>query len=332
MTPETRADARHQQSGTTASRPLAGTPSRAGRNARAGRAASGARGRRLACASVVAISVICFSALAVSGCGQASAVNSYILVANNILAPVNAKENELKSYWGKSLLEQEGLPKSLADFRKALSDAQDKLDSNDSPDVARKLDDLLGRAVDQGRALADLNTQFADYLGQMAPQATQAAYIVGQLQGLQKSQDVPTTITGLLDKAKQIDSSLRTIQPGPTFQLMHQEFQQYIAVVIAKLTEAQQKLSDSRYYPSTDSSDSQGTVPGEISQETQHYISAIDSQIQTIVEGWGGVNGQIGGQLDAARQSTGLTGKSNEVENYIGQAVEQIKQLQQQYK
>jgi hypothetical protein len=50
------------------------------------------------------------------------------------------------------------------------------------------------------------------------------------------------------------------------------------------------------------------------------------------VEEWGTINGELTALLGQVMQSVGLMAKASEVEGYIGQAVQQIKDLEKQYK
>jgi len=69
-----------------------------------------------------------------------------------------------------------------------------------------------------------------------------------------------------------------------------------------------------------------------VSRQNKRQIEAIESYTEPIIEEWGRLDGQISAELDQARTAAGIAAKAAEVENYIGQAVEQIKILEKQYK
>lgn len=275
--------------------------------------------------------------VALPGCGS-NAVIQYNAVANQVLTNVNAKEGELKKYWTLPLDQQDGADQALASFRKSLAASQQVLDSTDSPDPARQLDDLLGRAVDGGRALADLDTQFADYLTSVAPVAKGITEIGAILQGLDKSRDIPTSIAGLVQKASNLDVLARSIQPPATFQDVHNQLQSFLGIVINNLNQAQKKLAEvqsslSSSQDNTDTSPEAQTAADLQSQrETKRQIDAIDPFTTPILEGWADANSEINSLLAEARQSTGLQAQAAAVEDYIGQAVQQIQELEKKYK
>jgi hypothetical protein len=276
--------------------------------------------------------------LVLPGCGSGGAVLQYNIDANKILADVNTREGELKKYWTMSLAEQEGEGQALAAFRKSLSASQEVLDSTDSPDPSRKLDDLLGQAVDQGRELADLDTQFADYLGSIAPLTKGAADIITMLQGLDKVQYVPSSIAALSEKVRNLEIQARSIQPPANFNDVHAELESFLALEVAQLAEAQKKLANVSSGTTSNRDDNGDTSPASTAQDaesqrqTKRQLAAIEPYTETILEAWGQLNETANAMLEEQRQATGLTAKAAEVENYIGQAVQQIQILQKQYK
>ena len=271
----------------------------------------------------------------VAGCGQAGAVVNYTTMANGILSSVNAKDGELKKYWMEPVTQQTALSTTLTEFRKTLSDAQEKLDAIDSPAAARKLDDLLGLIVDNSRALADISTQFADYLGSLAPLTKQASDIVAQIQGLDKVQDVPSAVGGMLAKAQQLDGQTRSVSPPAPFVASQAEFQNFVSLLVGNLEGAQKKLSNLSY--DSPSNNSRNTEPAasdtqQGDQEHSQAVQAISEYTDPIIEEWGRLNGAVSAQLEQVREATGLKDKTSVVENYIGQAVAEIQNLEKQYK
>ena len=281
-------------------------------------------------------------ALSASGCGQSAKVNTYVDMANKVLADVNTKEGELKKYWTQPIFQQEGLTKALADYRKSLAASQEMLDATDFPEPCRQLDDLLGRAVDQGRGLADIDTQFADYMGGLAPLGKQAEDIVAGIGKLESSTDVPSAVAKLAEQARTLDSQVRTLNPSAQFTNVNEEFQAFADMAAKNLTEAENKLGKTSGYTnpndqsSTDNqinTDQTGTAPETQSgRRSKQLASSVSSYTDPIVEGWGTLNGQLTAQLDQVIQAVGLKAKVAEVEGYVGQAVQQIQELEKQYK
>jgi hypothetical protein len=272
-----------------------------------------------------------------AGCGQGGAVTSYTTMANNLLAQLNQKKIELRNYWTAGIAEQEGMARSLDDFRKTIAACQNLLDTTDSPDACRSLDDLLGSSVNRSRTLADLTTQFSDYLGTVSPMAKSAADIVTQLQSLDKAQYVPTTIAGLAYKAQQLEGSLRSLNPSPNFREINDQFAAFVSLMAKNLAEAQKSLGNSNYVPAdesnNDNGDPQDTAPdaAELRQK-QREIDQIAQYTDPIVNAWSELNSQIVDELNQIREATGVNSSMVEVENYIGQGVAEIQKLKQQYK
>jgi hypothetical protein len=179
--------------------------------------------------TVAALAALLAPLLFASGCGSSAAINQYTTFANQILSSLNAQEGELKKYWTLPLVQQDGLNKSIAELRKTIADAQAKMDSTDRPQECAALDETLGRAVDQSRELADITTQLGDYLGALAPMAKQADEIVTGLNKLQDSQDVRSSVSGYLSKARSLESSTRTLNPAAQYRQINDLFVGFVA-------------------------------------------------------------------------------------------------------
>lgn len=292
------------------------------------------RAAALLLSSLLAVALV----VLLPGCGS-NGVIQYNKVANQVLESVNTKEGELKKYWTLPLSEQDTMAQTLASLRKALASSQQLLDSTDRPEPSRQLDDLLGRAVDESRTLADISTQFADYLGQVAPIAKGASDIVTMLQGLEKSQDVPSSVAGLAEKARTLETQARAVQPSPTFVDEHAELQAFLTLLVANLDNAQKKLAEIQTGSTPSGNDNGDTSPeGQTAADrasqraTKRQVDAISPYTDTIIEAWGQMNGKVSALLDEARATTGLKAKTAEVEGYIGQAVQQIQSLEKKYK
>lgn len=270
--------------------------------------------------------------VSVSGCGQSAAVNNYVNMANQVLADVNAKEGDLKQYWTQPIFKQDGLAKSLADFRKALATNQDRLDATDFPEPCRALDESLGRVVDQGRALADIDTQFADYLGALAPLGQTAEEIVNGIQKLETSTDVPSSVSSLAERARTLDSQVRTLNPSTQFTEVNQEFQAFADMTAKNLTEAETRLGKTTGYNSNDNSSDQTAPDSTPSRRSKDQVSSVESLTGPIVDDWGRLNGEMSALIDQVLVAVGLKAKAAEVEGSIGQAIQQIKDLEKQFK
>jgi hypothetical protein len=193
--------------------------------------------------TVAALAALLAPLLFASGCGSSAAINQYTTFANQILSSLNAQEGELKKYWTLPLVQQDGLNKSIAELRKTIADAQAKMDSTDRPQECAALDETLGRAVDQSRELADITTQLGDYLGALAPMAKQADEIVTGLNKLQDSQDVRSSVSGYLSKARSLESSTRTLNPAAQYRQINDLFVGFVADMAMRLQSASDKLS-----------------------------------------------------------------------------------------
>jgi hypothetical protein len=196
--------------------------------------------------------------------------------------------------------------------------------------------------VDQGRGLADIDTQFADYFGGLAPLGKQAEQIVSGINKLETSTDVPSAVAGLADQARTLDSQVRTLSPSAQFSEANQQFQAFADLAAKNLTDAEGKVGKTSGYTSPDNqnnsdqqinTDTTGTAPETQSgRQSREQASSISSYTDPIVEEWGTINGELTALLGQVMQSVGLMAKASEVEGYIGQAVQQIKDLEKQYK
>ncbi|PKQ28753.1 MAG: hypothetical protein CVT63_01200 [Candidatus Anoxymicrobium japonicum] len=256
-----------------------------------------------------------------AGCNRSAAIKNYVALADEILFNANASETELKKFWTLPVSEQGGIVPALAQYRDTLAESQEKLDVTDSPDPCRPLDDLLGKVVAAGRTLADITTQFADYLESLAPPAREAAEIVGLMQALDKSQDVPSSVAGLAERARKLGDSLRTVTPPASLQQTYQKFQEFVETLVKNLDEANKKLGGVNEGAQMEDEEDADNA------QNKRQISSIEQYVDEVVEEWGRTNGELNALLDQARETTGLKQKTTEVESYVVQAVEQIKTL-----
>lgn len=285
----------------------------------------------LAAAAMAAVVV-----LNLSGCGASAGINKYTDGANQILASVNGAKEELKQTWTMSVTDQADVDDKVAKLRKALAAAQDTLDSTDPPDKCRELDDLMGKAMVEGRALADLNSMVADYVASLAPMARQVAEIVAALNNLEDAQDISSTVTSLAQKARTLEGNTRTLNPGTTFKEINDLFTEYVASLVKSLDEAQSKLSPrgsntERYEPGTRTEEEQEEMDDRDRDEREAQVKRVRQVTKTTTDRWDKVDAKITALLDGVRESIGLKDRNARVENYIGQSVQKLEELKQEY-
>ncbi len=290
----------------------------------------------LALAALVALPL---ALVAGGGCGNGGAVSRFNKHANEVLAELNNAKIAMRADWLKPLSEQGDIEETLAGFRKALAVCQEKLDSTDSPEVARPLNDLMSKAVNSGRVLADLAAPYAEFVAVTAPLAKQASDIVVQLQALNKSQYVPSTVANLAEKAGKLEAAVYTLPPNAAFQDATETFKEFATGMVKSLTRAQEVLGEvPTYVPEDerrsgrDEEEGDAESPEEaVNRENLRQIKKIEPHVEPVVEKWGRLEGKIGAELARARVQMGIEGKMAEVEGYIGQAVRQIQMLGKKY-
>ncbi len=268
---------------------------------------------------------------ALSGCGD-NAVEFYVGQANEILADINTKAGELKKLWSMPVSELGKSQEVLAAYRKALSSAQEKLDKNDAPKSCLRLDDLLRQAVDRGRELADITSPFADYSEYIAPIAGTMNEIVTSLQSLQTTSNQPAGLAGLKDKCDRLETEIRTIVPPGTFQGIHDELLAFTNMVSVAIDSAMGgAMPKPQVVPpeEQEARDGEDRTSARVDEEQERSDQAISS-LTDIPQLWQSFNGKLTALMEVARQVTGLKVKNYEVENTIGQALEEIKRLQTQ--
>ena len=283
------------------------------------------------CALFVVVSTI--ASLSLAGCGQGAAVNSYIDMSGQILADINAKAGEMKKLWTMPIADQGEMQKALTNYREAISKAQEKLDETKIPQECTDLEQQVAQALDNGRDLSDLTAPFADYLESIAPSANLATAIVSELEALQKENDVSSGLAGLTAKAQQLQTDLRMVEVPAVFTGMQKEFEDFVQSMVSTLASASGQASAVYNTPSSGdtNTDTQNTEQSQASQpSTRKHRSS--SSLDGLPDDWTSFNGQLGADLEAARQVTGLTAKNSEIEATIGKALADIKELQKKFK
>lgn len=299
-------------------------------------AAEAWRGARRARISRIAVPLVssAIAVAALAGCGNAG-VQQYTTQVNNIVFAINNAEGAIKKPWALPLAEQADATRAVADFRKALGSAQEKLDATDPPEVCRKLDDTLRDIVDQGRVMADISTGYSDYVGDMASIAGETNDLVSTLQQLSKANDIPSGLAGLTRSAEKIEGEVRAVVPPSVFNGFHQEFARYVADLVATLQSAEKAIGLDRRKPAEN--DRQGTTPADeeesrSNEEAESQNRVIEPILEDIPNEWAGFNGKMNSMLDTVRGVIGLKSKVAELEGLIGQAVAEIQSLEKKYK
>jgi hypothetical protein len=270
----------------------------------------------------------------VSGCGGDTATRAYLVQANLILSDINNKAGELKKLWAMPLADQGNLSKALADYRKALGNAQAKLDSSHPTAKSIKLDNQLRTAVDKGRELADLYSPFADYYDRAAPLANQVTEVISTLEALQKTPDPASGLAGLAERSRGLDAQARSIVPPAVFNGMHQEFEQFILGMVTSFDSAsnQSASSQNTYDTLTPEGQDYGTTTPGTQQQQRSRSRRTTTSVDSLTQDWARFNGQLSALMDSVRDVVGVKAKNAEVEGIIGQAVAEIQNLQKQFK
>lgn len=264
---------------------------------------------------------------ALHGCGSGG-VEFYLGQASRILADLNAKAGELKKLWSVPVAEMGGYQETLAAYRQALGSAQENFDRNDPPKPCRRLDELMRRAVDQGRELADINAPFADYGEYIAPVAVTMNEIVASLESLRSTDNQSAGLAGLQDKCGRLETEVRTIVPPGTFQGIHDELLAFTHMVGASIGDAMGvSVPKPQVRPPEEQETEEETGRASARAEQRQYRQTL-SALAEIPELWQSFNGKLSALMEVARQVTGLKSKNGEVENAIAQAVEEMKKLE----
>lgn len=284
------------------------------------------------CASLLVASMLAGAMLA--GCGGDTATKVYLLQANLILADINTRAGELKKLWAMPLADQGNLSKALTDYRKALGDAQVKLDASHPTEKTIKLDNQLRLAVDKGRELADLYSPFADYYTNAAPLANQVTEIVSTLEALQKTPDPASGLAGLAERSRGLDSQARSIVPPAVFTGMHQEFEQFIQGMVTSFESASNQSSSSQnsYETQTPEGQDYGTTTTPGTRQQSSRSRRTQTSVDNMTQDWARFNGQLSAIMDGVRDVMGVKSKNAEVESVIGQAIVEIQSLQKKFK
>lgn len=275
-------------------------------------------------------------ALIMTGCGStADKVNDYLVMAGGVVKGIEGSLSEFDALWPVPLSAQGGIKATLVGFRKALADGQSEVDSMDVPEPCLELSRLLRQCLDRGRELADMTTQFADYIDDMAPIALQIDEVTVTLQELMERKDIPTGFHGLYDKVNSINAALGTVLPPVTFQEVHHTFGEFVQSMAKDFKKAHDRLGDwgleeeeEEEEEEVQPEEEQDEKPAKETPENR----AIKPVLKGIPEEWGRTCGEIAAMFDALRGSTGLKQKEAVVRDLVGQANAMMQALEKEYK
>ncbi|MBU4490288.1 MAG: hypothetical protein KKE79_06590 [Actinobacteria bacterium] len=299
------------------------------------------RGLPLAGLAVLVTVAAVLATLAMTGCSStADKVNDYLGVAGGVVDGMGASLSRFDALWTVPLSAQGGIKVTLVGFRKALADGQSEVDSVDAPEPCRELSGLLWQCLDRGRELADMTTQFADYIDDMAPIARQIDEVTVTLQGLMDRKDIPSGFFGLYDKVNDVNSSFGTVLPPSTFQEVHHRFGEFVRSMVKDFKKAHDRLGDWGLEDEEDEGEPSGYEEGDPEEEPEEEDykketpenRAIEPILKGIPGEWGRLCGEVAAMFDALRESTGLKHKEAVVRDLVGQAEAMMQALEKEYK
>ena len=297
----------------------------------------GSPGRRLPAARTAVLVTVAAAlvALVVTGCGStADKVNDYLVMAGGVVEDIEGSLNEFDTLWPVPLSAQGGIKATLVEFRKVLADGQSEVDSMDAPEPCLELSRLLRQCLGRGRELADMTTQFADYIDNMAPIAQQIDEVTVTLQGLMERNDIPTGFPGLYDKVNSINAAFGTVLPPVTFQEVHHTFGEFVQSMVKDFKKAHDRLGDWGLEDDEDEEDGE-VQPEEEPDEKPAKETPENRAIEPILKGipgeWGRLCGEVAAMFDELRGSTGLKQKEAVVRDLVGQANAMMQALEKEY-
>jgi len=275
------------------------------------------------------------AAFLAGGCGSVQGdVQDYLKMTRPVLDSVTSRLSELRNYMVQPLPGQEGIKDSLADFRKALAEGQQKLDAKNEPAPCAELARLLRLSLDQGRETADMITPFADNLGDLAPLAKQASDIVSILSKMNSDEEVAAAMASYQSRGERLASGLQSVFVSPTFQNVREELATFIGTMNKELADAQSVAESTLEQQPPEEEQSGQTSSAQ--QSNQKQVKRKSGPLMRIVAGiaddWGRTDGKITAMVDSLVNASGLSSKQAEFDGSVTQILGQIQNLEQQYK
>lgn len=262
------------------------------------------------------------------GCNSTKqAVDSYLEVARNVTSGVATGASGIRKFESLPLSGQSGLTEAIASFRKHVASGQDKTDRVDAPEPCRDLDSKLGTSLVWSREIADIDTQFADYLGAVAPLAKRASDIVTGVANLESENFVASQLLKYDDLAQRLRNDFQAVFTPPLFQPVRDEFESFLDMLV---TELDQASGQAERNPPPEQLPSDETSRPETSTAPRRN-SSISELINTFNEEWGRTNGAIDADLNAARQSTGLEPKEVALDTLLQEIRQQIDSIAKKF-
>jgi hypothetical protein len=290
----------------------------------------GSRGR-IATSFLITATILC--AVTLPGCGGNKAITDYAEHVNETVSNLNAKSTELKKLWLVPVSDQAGMQEVLADYRKALAEAQETIDSTDPPEQCLDLETLLRKTVSSGRELADMYSPFADYAARVGPIAARIGEIVAELETLLEDSDVPSGLAGLTEQMEEASSDLAARVPPLLFQGMNDEFREFMGSLVATFQKASKEVGkDSNAYPYQDTQPTEEDEEESAGSQPESRSSRVEPLLEDVPDEWADFSAEFVALMDVALEVSGVKAKNAEVENYVGQAWAQVEKLKKQYK
>ncbi len=289
--------------------------------------------RRSSKVPAVFMALFLSAAFLAGGCGSVQGdVQDYLKMTRPILNSVTSRLSELRNYMAQPLPGQEGIKDSLADFRKALAEGQQKLDAKNEPAPCAELARLLRLSLDQGRETADMITPFADNLGDLAPLAKQASDIVSILSKMNSDEEVAAAMASYQSRGERLTSGLQSVFVSPTFQNVREELAAFIGTMNKELADAQSVAESTLQQQPPEESGQTSSAQ----QSSQNQVKRKSGPLMRIVAGiaddWGRTDGKITAMVDSLVNASGLSSKQAEFDGSVTQILGQIQNLEQQYK
>lgn len=277
-----------------------------------------------------ALLVVSSECLLLAGCSsETGQVQKCDQEANEVLASLTTGLAAVRKPLALPLAETGALKKALTEYRKTISENQDLLDKMHAPEPCRELLGRLGNVIDQGRDAADVSTQFADYLGQVAPLAEQAAELVATVSKLQPDARTSFGLVGLQDQARKLLASFQSVMSQAAFQEVHRMFGEFLQHMSENLEKASKVAPDELPERTREETTPEGETPTTTPRSRES--TPADEYLDAVVEEWESVNRDISATLAGIMQSTGLNNENAEFDAAVISAQSQIQELEKKY-
>lgn len=279
--------------------------------------------RRLQAVLVAGVLVaVCAVCVPVAGCGSENAdVQNCTREANEILSGVTEGLAAVRESLSLPLAGSGGMKDALASYRKVLSENQDRLDRMHAPEPCIELTRMLRVVIDKGRDVANVSTQFADYFGQAAPVAKQAAELVETISSLKPEARTRFGLVGLQDQAAGLLASFQSVISSATFQDIQRVLGEFLQDMNDDLEKAS-KVASSELPEQAE----EGATP-----ESEDRSTPADEYLDDIPVKWEEANGEIAETLAQLMQSTGYNDANAQFDAAVLGTLAAIQELEKKY-